>query len=140
MMFGAAGAATGFRAGAAAGRRLDRPTAPTTSPGTHKPVDYSVLPDHPSVGQGKEFTRAQKKAMRELNRQKNEGKLLSDESGIELVEPQQHKKGVTPPRNEAHVDHINPKSPSDPTRTPGSNSSSNANILSGEENIKKSNN
>ncbi|MBK6935439.1 MAG: HNH endonuclease [Chitinophagaceae bacterium] len=40
---------------------------------------------------------------------------------------------------EAQIDHIDPKNPKDKSKTPGSNSNSNLQVLSGEENIKKSN-
>jgi len=50
-----------------------------------------------------------------------------------LAQPEQHKRGVRPPDNEAHVDHIEPKSKG------GSNSGSNARIISRKENLKKGN-
>lgn len=52
---------------------------------------------------------------------------------MDLVPAQQHKKGITPPTNEAHLDHIDPKSKG------GSNSSANGQVLSREENLRKSN-
>ena len=44
----------------------------------------------------------------------------------------QHQKGVTPPVNEAHVDHVTAKAKG------GENSSANAQVLSREENLSKS--
>jgi hypothetical protein len=82
---------------------------------------------------GKAFTKAQKRDILAANRAKNNGVLRSDLSGKELVKAQQHQKGVSPPRNEAHVDHIKAKSKG------GTNSPSNAQVLSREENLSKSN-
>jgi hypothetical protein len=93
---------------------------------------YGHLKDHPSVGPGKDFTQAQKRKIREENRKRNGGILLDDETGEELVEPQQSVKGVTPPDNEAQIDHNWPKSKD------GSNSYNNARVRSRANNIAKS--
>jgi RHS repeat-associated protein len=95
---------------------------------------YANLEDHPSAGPGKDFTQAQKRNILNANREKNGGTLLSDESGTQAGAPQQSKKGITPPSNEAQVDHIEPKSKG------GSNSYKNAQVLTREENLKKSDN
>jgi len=42
----------------------------------------------------------------EQNAAKYEGVNKCDKCGVEVVKPQQHAKGVTPPNNEGHVDHI----------------------------------
>jgi RHS repeat-associated protein len=97
-------------------------------------ADYSNVKDHSSVGEGKKFTQSQKEKFRDANKQANGGELKSDISGETLEEPQQHQKGVKPPENEAHVDHKKPKSKG------GSNSSSNAQVISRKENLQKSNN
>lgn len=82
---------------------------------------------------GGKFTRAQKRDILRANRERNGGDLRSDKSG-ELLQPaQQSKKGVTPPGNEAHVDHKLPRSAG------GTNDPSNAQVLSRDENLKKSN-
>jgi hypothetical protein len=86
-----------------------------------------------AVSAGKAFTSAQKKQLREANMIKNGGVLRSDLSGEPLVLPQQSMKGVTPPHNEAHVDHIFPRS------LGGTNSPDNAQILSRLENLLKGN-
>lgn len=52
-------------------------------------------------------------------------------SGEELVKPSKSKKGVTPPENEWQIDHIDPKD------NGGSNSYSNAQVLSRKENRAK---
>jgi RHS repeat-associated protein len=85
-----------------------------------------------SAAAGKPFTQAQKRAFREANKAKNDGRLVSDESGQELVAPQQSQKGVTPPDNEAQVDHIVPRSKG------GQNTPDNHQILSRKENRLKS--
>jgi RHS repeat-associated protein len=100
---------------------------------------YSHLDDSPSVGAGKDFTAAQKRRIIEENKARNGGNIASDRSGEKLVPSQKSKQGVTPLSNEAQVDHIIPKNPADPNVTPGSNSFSNAQVLSRCENRAKSN-
>jgi len=85
------------------------------------------------VKAGKAFTQAQKKLILDANKAKNGGKLTSDMSGDELVPACKSQKGVTPPPNEAQVDHIVPKSQG------GANSADNAQVLSRTENRAKSN-
>jgi RHS repeat-associated protein len=63
---------------------------------------------------GADFTRTQKRKYKAENRRRNEGKLLDDESGEELVETKKSVKGVTPPRNEVQIDHYHPKSKGGP--------------------------
>lgn len=102
-----------------------------SSKGVPKGGAYSGIPDHPSVGPEKPFTQAQKRKILAENRANNDGVIRSDQSGAQAVQPQQHTRGVTPPGNEAHVDHIKPRSKG------GSNSSSNAQVLTREENLRK---
>ena len=59
---------------------------------------------------GKDFTAAGKKAVREQNKADNDGKMICGKCGVETIEPKRHEKGVRPPDNEAHVDHILAKS------------------------------
>jgi hypothetical protein len=96
-------------------------------------ADYAHLKDHPTVGSGKEFTKSQKEKIRAENREQNDGVLRDDVTGERLVEPKKHQKGVSPPSNEAHVDHKNPRSKG------GSNSATNAQVISRRANLKKSN-
>jgi len=86
----------------------------------------------PVDGAGKPFSRATKKAILEANRQRNGGVLRSDKSGELLVPSQKSQSGVTPPSNEAQVDHIVPKSRG------GANVPSNGQVLSRKENRDKS--
>ncbi|NVJ92871.1 MAG: hemagglutinin repeat-containing protein [Methylocystaceae bacterium] len=58
----------------------------------------------------KDFTKAGKENVRDINRELNKGVEKCENCGIEVINPQQSKKGVTPPQNEAHVDHIKRKS------------------------------
>jgi len=100
---------------------------------------YSNLTNSPTVGPGKNFTQTQKAKIYQQNMDSNGGVLRSDLDGQELVMPQKSQAGVTPPSNEAQIDHIVPRKPADPSITPGTNSYSNAQVLSREQNRKKSN-
>lgn len=100
---------------------------------------YANLQDSPSVGAGKEFTRSQKRKMLKQNIQMRGGSIKSDGNGTVLSIPQKSRRGVTPPDNEAQIDHIVPRNPSDPSIAPGTNSFANAQILSRAENRAKSN-
>ena len=87
--------------------------------------------DGANVAPGRPFSLAQKQMLRQQNAAQNGGVLRSDLSGIPLVAPQRHVKGYVPPLNEAHVDHVIPRSAG------GANSFSNAQILSRQENLLK---
>jgi RHS repeat-associated protein len=100
---------------------------------------YSHLKDPSTVGPGKDFTPSQKRKIIEENRRMNGDVVKSDESGTVTTKPQKSQKGVTPDPNEYQIDHIDPKNPSDPSATPGTNSYSNARVLTRAENRAKSN-
>ena len=89
--------------------------------------------DHPSFGLGKDFTRTQKRNILEEVRRRNDGQLRDDVTGEPLAQPKQHTRAERSPDNEAHVDHIDPKSGG------GSNSCGNANVRSRRNNIENSN-
>jgi RHS repeat-associated protein len=59
---------------------------------------------------GKVFTKRGKDVVKQENAAKNGGKTKCDNCGVETVPSQKSEKGVTPPGNETHVDHIEPKS------------------------------
>ena len=94
---------------------------------------YSNLVDPPTVGPGKPFSASQKKAIIAQNKESNGGVVRSDGDGRILTKPSKSMKGVTPSPNEWQIDHINPKS------LGGTNSYSNAQVLSRQENRIKSN-
>lgn len=116
--------------GAAAAEKPVRVLDHTGVPEQPRPP-YAHLNDHPSVGPKKAFTRAQKRNILEENKLKNDGVICSDKSGAQAIQPEQHTKGVSPPSNEAHIDHIEPRSAG------GTNSYSNAQVLTREENLSK---
>jgi hypothetical protein len=92
---------------------------------------YSNLKDPPSVGPGKDFTAAQKANIIAQNMQNNGGVVKSDQSGTTLTQPAKSQPGVTPDPNEWQIDHIIPVDQG------GTNSYSNAQVLSRAENRAK---
>ncbi len=94
---------------------------------------YSNIPNPKNVKEGSNFTRSQKKNILEQNKEQNGGVIRSDQSGKVLDTPTQSIKGQKANMNQAEIDHIDPKSKG------GTNRSSNAQVLSKEENIRKGN-
>ena len=93
---------------------------------------YAYLVDPPSVGPGKKFNKSQKENIIAENMNKNGGVVKSDMSGMILSRPQKSQKGITPSPYEWKIDHIKPRNDG------GSNSYSNAQVLSRKENREKS--
>ncbi len=81
---------------------------------------------------GTRFTQKDKEVVKQDNASRNEGKTRCENCGVETVQPQQHKKGVTPPKNETQVDHIIPKAKG------GAGEPDNGQVLCRECNLKKS--
>ena len=93
---------------------------------------YIYRDSHSTEGAYKPFSAGQKADILQQNRERNGGVLRSDYSGKILEEPRRYTKGYTPSPNEAQIDHIKPRSRG------GWNSAENAQVLSREENLKKS--
>jgi RHS repeat-associated protein len=100
---------------------------------------YSHLQDPPNVGPRKEFEPEQKEAIYQENMRRNGGVLRDDETGEELQRVGAYKRGEKVPANAAQIDHIIPRNPADPTIAPGTNSYSNARVISRVSNRAKSN-
>ena len=97
------------------------------------------MKDGSCVGSGKPFTATQKAKIIRENMRQNKGRVRDDVSGRYLAKPQRLKKGVKPIPNEYQVDHKKPRKPSNPAVAPGTNSYSNAQVISRDANRKKSN-
>ncbi|PLK44200.1 HNH endonuclease [Emticicia sp. TH156] len=83
---------------------------------------------------GTNFSKKEKQKVIEDNKNKNDGKTVCENCGVETVKPEKSKKGVTPPKNETQVDHIKPKSKG------GQGKSDNGQVLCRDCNRKKSDN
>ncbi|MBQ9602079.1 MAG: HNH endonuclease, partial [Neisseriaceae bacterium] len=82
---------------------------------------------------GKSFTPAQKDAVKNENRIRNDGVTKCENCGVETVPAQKHQSGVTPPSNETHIDHVVPKSKG------GSGTADNGQVLCRNCNLQKGN-
>jgi hypothetical protein len=112
------------------GTRIEPPTpAKEVVPG--RGGRYGHLEDPPAANSGKNFTPTQRKTIFAENERQNGGPLRDDRTGEVLVPPQQRKRGVPAPPNEAQVDHVYPKSKGGP------NTYSNAEVRSRLNNIRK---
>lgn len=81
---------------------------------------------------GKVFTRAGKSEVKAANAAAHDGKVVCSKCGVETVPAKQSQRGVTPPGNEAHVDHVIPQSKG------GDGSPSNGQVLCRDCNLDKS--
>ena len=82
---------------------------------------------------GKPFTPKGKQEVKAQNAAANDGKMVCENCEKELVPGKKHESGMTPPDNEAHVDHIEPKSQG------GDGSTSNGQLLCRTCNLQKGN-
>jgi 5-methylcytosine-specific restriction endonuclease McrA len=80
---------------------------------------------------GKAFTKKQKTVVKEQNAAANDGKNHCEDCGVETVPAKKHEKGVTPPKNETHVDHKVPRVKGGPAEV------DNAQVLCRDCNLKK---
>lgn len=119
---------------------IPKPTVPSATHGGHKLLHnrawegpYGHLKNHPSVGSGKNYTQAAKNKIYQENYLRNGLQLRDDINGKVLTRGNRHLRGFTPPKNEAQIDHVFAKSRG------GSNSFGNAQVLSRQHNLIKSN-
>ncbi|MDR0513862.1 MAG: hypothetical protein LBG81_01695 [Coriobacteriaceae bacterium] len=98
----------------------------------HNDCDYEEVLNPKNAGEGKDFTRRQKREFLEANMRQNGGKLVDDVTGEECVPPSQSRRGVVPPANEATIDQVKPKSKG------GTNTSDNAQVRTRRSNREKS--
>lgn len=89
----------------------------------------------PTIGsrKGKDFTPAGKRQVKQDNSDRNNGQMKCEKCGKDVNPANKHEKDVTPPNNEAHVDHIVQKSKD------GSGTPENGQILCRTCNLEKSN-
>ncbi|WP_082175172.1 HNH endonuclease [Archangium gephyra] len=97
-------------------------------PGTSPTVEAIAGKDRTS----RLFTKKGKSLVKDANAKQNDGKILCENCKVETVPGEKHVKDVTPPSNEAQVDHIIPKAKG------GKGEPSNGQVLCRDCNIKKS--
>jgi hypothetical protein len=81
---------------------------------------------------GKPFTRKQKETVKQQNAEENGGQNRCENCNTETIPAEKHVKGVTPPLNETHVDHVIPQAKG------GKSETDNGQVLCRDCNIKKS--
>jgi hypothetical protein len=96
------------------------------------PTDYSNIKNPKDVNNPR-VTPRQAKEMKAANRKHNNGVLRDDVTGEVAIDSKKPTRGITPPRNEAQVDHINPVS------NGGTREMKNLQIRTRQNNRKKSN-
>jgi hypothetical protein len=94
---------------------------------------YRHLPEPQAVGPGRVTTPAQRRRILEANRERNGGSLVSDSTGEQLVPATASRKGSVHEPNEAHIDHVEPRSRG------GTNSNENLRVIGRDENLRKGN-
>jgi hypothetical protein len=125
-----AAGALGLGANIKAAQTLD-PTAPGKAVTPSRGGRYGYLEDPATANSGRPFTPTQRKAIFSENERQNDGLLRDDQTGEVLVPPQQRKRGVPAPPNEAQIDHVYPRSRGGP------NTYSNAEVRSRLNNLRK---
>jgi len=70
---------------------------------------FEADPCGPTGYKKKKIPQSLKNKVRKTNEEKNDGKLLCDECGVETIPGPPNQSGVTPPDSEPHIDHILPE-------------------------------
>lgn len=83
-------------------------TAESVAKNWKGPTDYSSIRDPANVTASTKPTPRQVREMKQANRAQNDGELRDDVTGERMVDSKKSESGVTPPSNEAQVDHKNP--------------------------------
>ena len=86
----------------------------------------------PAVRPGMPFTKGGKKEVWSQNATRHEGLNKCDSCRVEVIKPQKHTKGITPPAHEGHVDHMTAKAKG------GSGTPDNGQLLCRDCNLEKS--
>ena len=68
--------------------------------------DYSHIENPKNLNASTKPTPRQVREMKDANRKHNNGLLRDDKTGEIMIDSKKSKKGVTPPQNEAQVDHM----------------------------------
>lgn len=105
-----------------------------TADGLRTDIAPDALRDRVLAGKraGMPFTKKGKATVKKENAEKNDGKNRCENCGAETVPAKQHQQGITPPKNEAQVDHVIPRAKG------GDGEPDNGQVLCRDCNIKKS--